>query len=154
MREAGDPRWDTGQLRRGHGLRRPTPTLLGLRGIRVDDPDQVGPAWDAAFAADRPVVLDVVTDKNVPPLPAHISFDQAKGVAEAILHRDPDALKVVEQQRPGRRVAAVRQPPWSREARRWLTLLVAPGSPSSPEPRPASAGPRPWRSPTPASTSP
>lgn len=41
------------------------------------------------------MVLDVITDKNVPPLPAHISFDQAKGVAEAILHRDPDALKVV-----------------------------------------------------------
>ena len=64
--------------------------LLGLTGIRVDDPDRVEAAWDQAFAADRPVVLDVLTDKNVPPLPAHVTFEQAKGVASALLHRDPD----------------------------------------------------------------
>ena len=48
-----------------------------------------------AFAADRPVLLDVITDKNVPPLPAHVTFEQAKGIADAILHRDPDAAQVV-----------------------------------------------------------
>ncbi len=95
MREAGDPRFDTAQLLEDMDYAGYA-ELLGLRGIRVDDPDQVGPAWDAAFAADRPVVLDVVTDKNVPPLPAHISFDQSKGVVEALLHRDPDSLKVIE----------------------------------------------------------
>ena len=95
MREAGDPRFDTAQLLEDMDYAGYA-ELLGLRGIRVDDPDQVGPAWEAAFAADRPVVLDVVTDKNVPPLPAHISFDQAKGVMEALLHRDPDSLKVIE----------------------------------------------------------
>ncbi len=94
MREAGDPRFDTSQLVEdvdyaGYGR------LLGLHGIRVDDPAKVGPAWDEAFAADRPVVLDVHTDKNVPPLPPHISYEQAKGVASALFHRDPDGRQVV-----------------------------------------------------------
>ena len=29
--------------------------LLGLRGIRVDDPSELGAAWDEALSADRPV---------------------------------------------------------------------------------------------------
>ena len=95
MREAGDPRYDTSQLLEDVDYARYA-ALLGLEGIRVDDPDQLDGAWDRAFAADRPVVLDVITDKNVPPLPAHITFEQAKGVAEAVLHRDPDAAKVIE----------------------------------------------------------
>lgn len=52
--------------------------LLDLKGIFVDDPDQLGAAWDAALAADRPVVLNCVTDPNVPPLPPHISAKEAK----------------------------------------------------------------------------
>ncbi|MBM9466103.1 thiamine pyrophosphate-requiring protein [Nakamurella leprariae] len=43
--------------------------LLGLRGIRVDDPERLGAAWDAALTADRPVVLEVLTDPAVPLLP-------------------------------------------------------------------------------------
>jgi pyruvate dehydrogenase (quinone) len=43
--------------------------LLGLRGIRVDDPADVGSAWDGALAADRPVVLEAVVDADVPLLP-------------------------------------------------------------------------------------
>ena len=58
--------------------------LIGLRGIFVDNPDSVGAAWDEALAADRPVVLEVKTDPNVPPLPPHITLKQAKDV-----HRDP-----------------------------------------------------------------
>ena len=43
--------------------------LLGLEGIRVDDPADVGAAWDRALAADRPVVLEAVVDPDVPLLP-------------------------------------------------------------------------------------
>jgi len=43
--------------------------LLGLKGIRVDDPDQLGAAWDLALSADRPVVIEVLTDRAVPLLP-------------------------------------------------------------------------------------
>src|SRR3954469_1730648 len=43
--------------------------LLGLRGIRVDDPAKVASAWDDAWSADRPVVLEAVVDPEVPLLP-------------------------------------------------------------------------------------
>jgi len=52
--------------------------LLGLRGLYVSAPEQVGPAWDEALHADRPVVLECRTDPNVPPLPPHITPEQAR----------------------------------------------------------------------------
>ena len=94
LREAGDPRWDTSQLVEDMDYAGYA-ELLGLRGIRVDDPSQVDDAWEQAFAADRPVVIDAHTDKNVPPLPAHITFEQAKGVAKSVLGGDPDATQIV-----------------------------------------------------------
>jgi pyruvate dehydrogenase (quinone) len=69
--------------------------LLGLRGIKVERPEDVDAAWEQAFAADRPVVLDVHTDPNVPPLPAHISFDEAKGFVTTLLKGDPAETAVV-----------------------------------------------------------
>ena len=63
----------------------------GLKGIRVDRPEQLASAWDAALSADRPTILDVYTDPDVPPLPPHISFKQARAYAESILKGDPDS---------------------------------------------------------------
>jgi pyruvate dehydrogenase (quinone) len=71
--------------------------LLGLKGIRVDDPDRVGPAWDEALAADRPVVYEAIVDPDVPPLPPHISLDQAKAMTQALLKGDPDRRAVIRQ---------------------------------------------------------
>ncbi len=65
--------------------------MLGLVGIRVERPDEVGPAWDRAFAADRPVVIDAVVDPDVPTLPPHITLKQAKSYSQALLQGDPDA---------------------------------------------------------------
>jgi pyruvate dehydrogenase (quinone) len=62
--------------------------LAGLKGIRVDDPDAVGPAWDEALAADRPVVVEAITDPEVPPLPPHITIEQAQNFARAALGGD------------------------------------------------------------------
>jgi len=61
---------------------------LGLLGIRVDRPDQIGAAWDRAFRADRPAVVEAVTDPEVPPLPPHITFKQAKGLSSTLLKGD------------------------------------------------------------------
>jgi pyruvate dehydrogenase (quinone) len=63
--------------------------LIGLKGIYVDHPDAVGPAWDAALAADCPVVPEVKTDPEVAPLPPHITFDQAKHFMHALAVGDP-----------------------------------------------------------------
>jgi pyruvate dehydrogenase (quinone) len=70
---------------------------LGLRGIRVDTPDAVGDAWDQALAADRPVVVEAITDPDVPPLPPHITLEQAKHFASSIWSRDAEALGFVTQ---------------------------------------------------------
>jgi pyruvate dehydrogenase (quinone) len=71
--------------------------MLGLKGIRVDRPDQVGPAWDEALSADRPVVVEAVTDPSVPPLPPHITIEQAKALTKALAARDPDSAEIVRQ---------------------------------------------------------
>ena len=68
---------------------------IGLRGIRVDRPEAVGPAWDEALRADRPVVLEAVVDPEVPPLPPHITLQQATAYAKAVLRGDPDAGAMV-----------------------------------------------------------
>ena len=52
--------------------------LIGLKGIFCNDPDKIGVAWDEALAADRPVILEMYTDPNVPPLPPHITLKDAK----------------------------------------------------------------------------
>jgi pyruvate dehydrogenase (quinone) len=71
--------------------------LLGLKGIRVDSPEQVGPAWDEALNADRPVVYEAVTDPEVPPLPPHITIEQAKALTSALMSGDPDAGRIIKQ---------------------------------------------------------
>jgi pyruvate dehydrogenase (quinone) len=63
--------------------------LIGLKGIFCDDPDKVGEAWRTALAADRPVVLEFKTDPEVPPLPSHITLDQAKHFMTTIAKGDP-----------------------------------------------------------------
>ncbi|MFT3837867.1 MAG: thiamine pyrophosphate-requiring protein [Myxococcaceae bacterium] len=68
---------------------------LGLKGIRVERTEDIGAAWEQAFAADRPVVLEAVTDPNVPPIPPHISFKQASSYMKAITKGDPDSWKIV-----------------------------------------------------------
>jgi pyruvate dehydrogenase (quinone) len=69
--------------------------LLGFKGIYVDDPEELGAAWDAALAADRPVLLEVKTDPEVPPLPPHITFEEAKKFATTLIHGDPEESSVI-----------------------------------------------------------
>lgn len=91
---AGDPQYEASQLLPDMNYAA-FAALLGLEGIRVEQPGEVGPAWDRAFAADRPVVLEMLTDPNVPPTPPDISMAQAGAYLRALLHGDPQALNVV-----------------------------------------------------------
>lgn len=70
---------------------------IGLEALTVTDPDQLGPAWDRALAADRPAVLDVHCDPEVPPIPPHATWEQAENAAAAVLKGDPDALHLLGQ---------------------------------------------------------
>jgi pyruvate dehydrogenase (quinone) len=92
----GDPRYDASQDIPDFPYARYA-ELLGLRGIRVEVPEEVGSAWDAALAADRPVVLEAITDPAVPPLPPHITFQQATHFAQAILRGDSDRRGMIKQ---------------------------------------------------------
>jgi len=65
--------------------------LLGLEGIKVEKPADVGPAWDRALASDRPVLIEFMTDPQIPPLPPHVKVDQLKKTAKGLLHGDEDA---------------------------------------------------------------
>ena len=65
--------------------------LIGLKGLYVDDPARMGAAWDEALASEVPVVLEVKTDPEVPPLPPHISFEQARNFMSTLQQGDPDA---------------------------------------------------------------
>jgi pyruvate dehydrogenase (quinone) len=71
--------------------------LIGLAGVRVEQPEDIGDAWRQAFAADRPFVIDAVCDPNVPPLPPHIRADQAKALVAALRKGDPEARGVITQ---------------------------------------------------------
>ncbi|TDV48006.1 thiamine pyrophosphate-requiring protein [Actinophytocola oryzae] len=70
---------------------------IGLEAHNVDEPDQLGPAWDAALSASGATVLDVRCDPEVPPIPPHATFEQFKSLTEAVLKGDPDAFHIVTQ---------------------------------------------------------
>jgi pyruvate dehydrogenase (quinone) len=67
--------------------------LIGLKGLYVDRPESLAGAWAEALAADRPVVIEVKTDPNVPPLPPHITAKEAKAFMSAIGKGDKGALE-------------------------------------------------------------
>lgn len=71
--------------------------LVGLKGIRLEDPDDIGAAWDEALSLKKPVVIDAHTDPEVPTLPPHISFEQATNFAKSILKGDPDSRAMIKE---------------------------------------------------------
>ena len=89
----GDPKYEASQTLPEFPYARYA-QLIGLDGIRVDDPEQIGDAWDDALSADRPCVIEVVTDPEVPPLPPHITLEQARHFTEAVAG-DRNALEVI-----------------------------------------------------------
>ncbi|HEY0237330.1 MAG TPA: thiamine pyrophosphate-dependent enzyme, partial [Friedmanniella sp.] len=69
--------------------------LLGLDGARIERPDQIEAVLDAAFAADRPFVIDAVVDANVPLIPPHLTADQVLQTAKAEFTGDPAFFGIV-----------------------------------------------------------
>jgi pyruvate dehydrogenase (quinone) len=93
---AGDPRFDASQSLPDFGYARYAESL-GLVGIRVDRPEDLGDAWDRVLHADRPAVLEAITDPNVPPLPPHITLEQARHFLSSIYHGDAESLGFIRQ---------------------------------------------------------
>jgi pyruvate dehydrogenase (quinone) len=74
---AGDPKFEASQQVPDFAYHKYA-EMLGFKGIFVDNPDRVGPAWEEAFSADRPVLVEFYADPNVPPLPPHITLKEAR----------------------------------------------------------------------------
>ncbi|AOK54945.1 thiamine pyrophosphate-binding protein [Burkholderia stagnalis] len=90
----GDPKFDASQQVPNVPYHR-FAELIGLKGVYVDEPEQLGAAWDDVLAADRPVVLEVKCDPEVPPLPPHITLQQAKHFAQALMKGDARERNVI-----------------------------------------------------------
>jgi pyruvate dehydrogenase (quinone) len=71
--------------------------MLGLEGIRIEKPEDINAAFDEAFAANKPVIVDALTDPSVPPLPPHINLKQAKAFASSIFKGDTNAWDMIKQ---------------------------------------------------------
>ncbi|MBV9100979.1 MAG: thiamine pyrophosphate-requiring protein [Candidatus Dormibacteraeota bacterium] len=67
--------------------------MIGLTGIKVDRVEQVESAWRTALQADRPVIINALTDPEEPPLPPHITVEQAKKFTESIVKGDPHGIR-------------------------------------------------------------
>jgi pyruvate dehydrogenase (quinone) len=69
--------------------------MLGFKGIFVDKPGSLHDAWQEALSCDRPVVLEVKTDPDVPPLPPHVTLKEARAFAVSMAKGDASAAKVI-----------------------------------------------------------
>ncbi len=87
--ESGNPKFDASQVLPTFDYAKYAQSI-GLEGIRVEKSEEIGPAWDRALSADRPVVFDVVVDPNVAQLPPHISLEEAHNLFSALRKGDPD----------------------------------------------------------------
>jgi pyruvate dehydrogenase (quinone) len=90
----GDPKFEASQQIPNVSYSR-FAELIGLRGIYVDESDMLRSAWQQALASDIPVVLEVKTDPEVPPLPPHITLQQAKNFSIALAKGDPDEVGAI-----------------------------------------------------------
>ena len=93
---AGDPKFEVTQEIPDFPYARYAESL-GLMGVRIDRPDQVAEAIERVFHADRPALLEAVVDPNVPPLPPHISLEQAMNFASSVLKGDAESLGFIKQ---------------------------------------------------------
>ncbi|HZC26182.1 MAG TPA: thiamine pyrophosphate-requiring protein [Actinopolymorphaceae bacterium] len=70
---------------------------LGLEAVTVQSPDDLGRAWDNALSADRPFLIDVHCDPEVPPIPPHATWEQIKSTTQSVLRGDPNAWRMIVQ---------------------------------------------------------
>jgi pyruvate dehydrogenase (quinone) len=98
---AGDPKYEGSQYIPDVPYHRYA-ELLGLRGLYCESDSEIGEIWAEAFRSDRPVVLEVKVDNEVPPLPPHIKFNQAQEMAMAVMKGDPEGAGIMQKSAAGK----------------------------------------------------
>jgi pyruvate dehydrogenase (quinone) len=92
--ESGNPKYEASQDLPRFDYARYAESI-GLCGIRVERPEAVDAAWERAFSADRPAVVDAVVDPNISQMPPHITLEEAHNLFSALRKGDPDELAVI-----------------------------------------------------------
>lgn len=90
----GDPKFKASQSIRNLPNHR-FAELIGLKSVFIDRAEDLGPAWDDALASDRPVLLEVKTDPEVPTMPPHLTFEQVKILTATLMKGDPNQEGVI-----------------------------------------------------------
>ncbi|HEY1813659.1 MAG TPA: thiamine pyrophosphate-requiring protein [Kofleriaceae bacterium] len=93
---AGDPKFEVSQNLPPFQYARYA-QILNLNGIMVDTPDKIVPALEEALHADRPTLIECIVDPEVPPLPPHVTFKEAKNFMSAVGHGDVHRWHMIEQ---------------------------------------------------------
>jgi len=91
---AGDPKFEASQDLPNIAYARYA-ELVGLKGIYCDDPEKIAAGWDEALASRKPVVFEVKTDPDIPPLPPHITLKQAKAFTSTLWQGDPNEASII-----------------------------------------------------------
>jgi pyruvate dehydrogenase (quinone) len=92
----GDPKFNASQVVPDLAYARYA-EMIGMKGVVMKKPEDVVPGWKEALSSDRPVLVEAHTDPEVPPLPPHIKFDQAKKYFQAIVRGDPQRWRGLRQ---------------------------------------------------------
>ena len=70
---------------------------VGLGALTISDPDELAGAWKTALTADRPHVLDIHCDPDVPPIPPHADLQQMQDTAKALIKGDTSRWGVIKE---------------------------------------------------------
>jgi pyruvate dehydrogenase (quinone) len=98
---SGDPKFEDSQVLPGMDYAGFAESI-GFAALRIDSPEQVAPAWDRAFASDRPFLIDAITDPEIPPIPPHVTIDQAVSLTRAVLRGDPEGGRILRESLRGK----------------------------------------------------
>lgn len=82
MRVAGLPDWETDNKNPNFAK---VAEAIGMMGVRIEDPADVGTGLRKALEHSGPALIDVVTDPNALSMPSHISADQVEGFGIAMM---------------------------------------------------------------------
>jgi pyruvate dehydrogenase (quinone) len=67
----------------------------GAEGFSVDDPKQIEATLREVLATEGPAVVECIIDPNEPPMPGHITVEQAKKFASAMARGDENRWDIV-----------------------------------------------------------
>jgi pyruvate dehydrogenase (quinone) len=88
----GDPKLDTTQVIPDFNYAAYAESI-GFTGFRIDSPDGLQETWEKALRADRPVLIEAITDPEVSPFPDHVLMKKADKLASSIAQGDDGVLK-------------------------------------------------------------